>query len=153
MPKGKKMGNPLFFWNCPRSFWNVMGNHFPWVLFAGVPLLLAGWVPLKYMPLIKCTFLRWTGYPCPFCGFSRSFWALAEGNWHWAFSNCPLSTMAYVSVFAVFIWNSFAVLFGIELKRGPWLRLGSRRKRWIVVGIISLLLLLNWIYRLQNGLR
>lgn len=147
------MGNPLFSWNCPRSFWNVVGNHLPVALATGIPLLSAGWLPFKYLSLIKCTFLQWTGYPCPFCGFTRSFWALAEGNWIWAFSNCPLSILVYLSMLGIFIWNSSALLLGIELVRGPWLRFTSRRSRWAALTIIILLFALNWIYRLKNGLQ
>jgi hypothetical protein len=147
------MANPFFSWNCPRSFWKVVGNHLPLTLVTGIPLLLAGWLPLRYLPLMKCTFLQWTGYPCPFCGFTRSFWALAEGNWIWAFSNCPLSVMVYTITLGVFFWNCTALLLGIDLERGPWLGLTTHRSRWITIAIIILLFTLNWIYRLKNGLQ
>jgi hypothetical protein len=135
----------------PPSYWDVAGIHLPFALLTGIPLLIAAWIPLAALPLIPCTFLELTGHPCPFCGFTRSFWAIAQGNWGFAAQNCPLAFLVYGATALLFAWNGSALILGVRLDRGPLLFRRSRRPGRAVF-IISLLFLLNWIYRLSLGL-
>lgn len=141
----------LASWLRPDSYWTVMVYHFPLALITAAILLLPYGVTLEQVPKIPCTFLLLTGYPCPFCGFSRAFWAISAGYWSAAWSNCPLSFAVYFSVWVVFLWNGAALVWGVVLSRGPALQLsvGYRRKAVIV---ILLLLAANWIYRISIGL-
>jgi hypothetical protein len=70
--------NRWIVWYRPQSCWDAAVVHLPWALITGIPLLMSFLVPLHILPLIPCTLLRFTGYPCPFCGFTRSFWAMSE---------------------------------------------------------------------------
>jgi hypothetical protein len=64
--------------------------------------------------LQKCTFLSLTGYPYPFCGFTRSFWAIAEGDWTFAVNNTPLACLAYIATALLFAWHITALLIGVR---------------------------------------
>ncbi len=139
-------------WIRPLSYWDVVGQHLPLSLVTGIALLLSNWVPHDLLPLKHCTFLDLTGYPCPFCGFTRSFWAMAEGDWTFAVQNCPLGGFLYFAVVLVFAWNAIGLLFGIKLVRGSFLRLKQGQGR-MAVALVSALFILNWAFRLSLGLK
>ncbi|MFP4444752.1 MAG: DUF2752 domain-containing protein [Desulfosudaceae bacterium] len=143
---------PLLFsaWR-PASYWDVVGPHLPLALVAGLPLLLAAMVPLDRLPLVACTLLEWTGRPCPLCGLTRSFWAMAGGDWGFAVFNYPLAAPFYLAVAAVFAWNAAALLTGMRLARGRLLVPGRFRRTVYVTA--ALLLAANWGYRLALGLQ
>jgi hypothetical protein len=138
------------YWTRPQSYWDVVGVHLPLALVSGIPLLLACLVPLQRLPMIPCTFLRLTGYPGPFCGFTRAFWAISDGQWSYALTNCPLAVLLYLLVVFVFAWNAAGLWCGIIIKPGTILALNRRQGRRII-GLISVLFLINWIYRLSMG--
>lgn len=143
--------NRWFSWYRPQSFWDVAVVHLPWALITGIPLLLSFLVPLHILPMIPCTLFQITGYPCPFCGFTRSLWAISAGDWTEALWNFPLSGLLYVLIALGFLWNVAALLGGIRIKRGKALRLSSRQTRYLIT-FLSLLFLINWVYRLRLGL-
>lgn len=142
----------LFSWIRPRSYWDVVGTHLPFAFVTGILLLLSKWVPRGIMPLRKCTFLQLTGYPCPFCGFTRSVWAMGGGNWDFAIYNCPLACLLYITAALVFAWNITGLMLGIQIVRGRLLRLSRHQVRWGIC-VLALLFLLNWGYRLVLGLK
>ena len=136
----------------PRSYWDVVGAHFPLALVTGIPLFASKWIPVNLLPLRPCTFLQLTGYPCPFCGFTRSFQAMSHGDWAFALYNSPIACLVYVGVVVVFVWNAVGLLFGVKLSRNRFLRLNAVKARW-GIAIFSVLLALNWVYRLSIGLK
>jgi len=135
----------------PRSRRDGVGVHLPLALIAGLALLLSALVPLDYMPFKACTFLHFTGYPCPFCGFTRSFWALSGGDWAYAMYNCPLSVPVFGIVVFHFLWNAVALLLGLRMRTNPFSRLRPGITPWVWVSV-SVLVALNWAYRLALGL-
>jgi hypothetical protein len=151
-PAGTQKSNRWFSWYRPRSYWDVAVPHLLLAMITGIPLLLSFLLPLKHLSLIPCTMLWFTGYPCPFCGFTRSFWAISAGDWSYALWNAPLSGFVYIIIVAVFIWNAAALFAGIRIKPGEALRLSRLQSRWFIA-FISVLFLLNWIYRLSLGLK
>ena len=144
--------NPVFSCTRPPSYWDVVGAHLPLALVTGIPLLVSHWVPHTLLPLKACTFLHLTGYPGPFCGFTRSFWAMAEGNLAFAIHNSPLACVLYIVVALLFAWHSAGLLFGVKITRGRLLKLSLGQARWTGV-LIIVLFFLNWGYRLGLGLR
>ena len=120
-------------------------------LTTGIPLMLSFLVPINRLVLFECPFLNITGLPGPFCGFTRSIWAISAGDWVYATVNCPLSWPLYAALVSVFAWNAGRILFGIKTTRPSILRL-SRVRANRVTGITIALVLLNWIYRLGLGL-
>ena len=141
----------LFSWTRPRSYWDVVGKHLPIALITGIPLFLSFLVPLSHVPLRACSFLHITGHPCPFCGFTRSFWAFSNAEWSFAFYNYPLALLVYVAVVLVFLWNTIGLLFGMRIERGRFLRLDFCHTNRFIVLVITLLVF-NWVYRLNLGL-
>lgn len=146
------MGSPLFSWSTPPSYWDVTGIHLPLALASGIPLLLSYLIPCDVLPLKPCTFQWLTGYPCPFCGFTRSFWAISEGDWAFSLYNCPLACVVYVASAVAFLWNGAALLFGVRISRGRHLR-PRPGQGWWFFGIICVSVALNWVYRLSIGLK
>ena len=136
----------------PRSYWDVVGLHLPLALVTGLALLLANTGACGFLPVKRCTFLWLTGYPCPFCGFTRSFQAMAHGDWMFAVQNCPLACILYIAVAFVFAWNMTGLLLGVKIIRGRLMRLrpGTGRRAAFFVGV---LIILNWAYRLSLGLK
>ncbi len=140
----------LVSWLRPSSYWTVVVHHLPLAVVAATALVLPYGIALKNLPLMPCTFLHVTGFPCPLCGFTRSFWAIAAGHWEAAFANSPLSFAVYLTVWVVFLFNGAALLFGVVLSRGPALRLGAGYRRKVVAPAL-ILLAANWIYRISMG--
>ena len=138
-------------WSRPRSYWDVVVHHLPLAVISGTALILPYGVTPQNLPLIPCTFLRLTGIPCPFCGFTRSFWAIATGEWGAALANCPLAFGVYFFTVLLFVWNVSALMNRIVLLPGPVFRSTPARHRKIA-GIVCGLFLLNWGYRLLMGL-
>ena len=144
-PMRRKLLFPV--WAKPDSYWDVVVAHLPLALITGLGLVLSTWVPCDSLPLKKCIFLQLTGLPCPFCGFTRSFWAISAGDWHWALCNCPLSMGVYGLAAALFVWNSAALLLGVRMKSGFYGLFKSTYTWWI----IAALFFLNWVYRVSLG--
>jgi len=136
----------------PKFYWDVVGTHLPLALATGTPLLLSWLAPYQWLPLIGCTFLKLTGIPCPFCGFTRAIWAISAGDWAYATCNCPLAWLVYMILVVVFAYNAGALLFGVKPRILRILRPGSNPALWVAaIGII--LILSNWVYRLSLGLK
>jgi hypothetical protein len=139
-------------WIHPQSYWDVVVNHMPVALMTGIPLLLSCLVPLHLLPLVPCTLMRITGYPCPFCGITRSFWAISAGDWSFALYNYPLSVLLYGLIALVFAQHACALIFGVRITRRLTLRFSRLKIRW-GMGFVSVLFLINWVYRLSMGLK
>ncbi|MCX6993774.1 MAG: DUF2752 domain-containing protein [Kiritimatiellaeota bacterium] len=130
----------------------VLLQHLPLVFIAGLILLAAALLPLDRIPYTICTFLRLTGYPCPSCGLTRGFVAMAQGQWLAVLHTCPLAVLLYAATALVFAVNMAALLCGVRLTPGRWLR--WRARAWVVfLCFFGLLILFNWLYRLALGLK
>jgi len=136
-------------WTRPESYWDVVVAHLPLALITGIALLLPHLISCDSLPLQKCTFLSLTGYPCPFCGFTRSFWAIAEGDWGFAFYNAPLACLTYIATALLFAWHMTALLMGVRVVSGLLHLLKSFHAGWLIVAMF----ILNWVYRLGLGLK
>jgi hypothetical protein len=134
-----------------QSRLDIIGTRLALALTTGIPLLLSFLVPINRLVLFECPFLNITGLPGPFCGFTRSIWAISAGDWVYATINCPLSWPLYATWVGVFAWNAGRILFGIKTTRPSILHLNRVRANR-AIGIVIALVLLNWIYRLSFGL-
>ena len=135
-------------WARPDSYWDVVVAHLPIALLTGLGLFLPIWVAFHTLPFMKCTFLCVTGFPCPFCGFTRSLWSISAGEWYFAVRNCPLSLGVYGLMVIFFAWHSTALLLGIKMKSGLYPLCRSVHTWWIIGAIFFL----NWVYRISVGL-
>ena len=135
-------------WTRPDSYWDVVVAHLPIALLTGLGLFLPIWVAFHTLPFMKCTFLCVTGFPCPFCGFTRSLWSISAGEWYFAVRNCPLSLGVYGLMVIFFTWHFTALLLGIKMKSGLYPLCRSVHTWWIIGAIFFL----NWVYRISVGL-
>ena len=147
----------MFFLNVERpggagGYRTVLAHHLPWALIAGGVLLAVILLPLDRIPYTICTFLRLTGYPCPSCGLTRGFVAMAHGQWLSVLHACPLAALLYAATALVFAVNTAALLCGVCLTPGRWLK--WRVRAWVVfLCFFVLLILFNWLYRLAYGMK
>jgi len=144
----RKENSLLPAWFRPDSYWDVVVAHLPFVLLTGLALALPFWVSLRSLPLIGCTFLNVTGLPCPFCGFTRSFWSIQAGDISFAVYNYPISLAIYGLVILFFIWHFVALLMGIKIESGCY-RLCRSGRVWWIIGTVFFC---NWVYRLSLGM-
>lgn len=144
-------------WNVERpgraaGYRAVLAHHLPWAFIAGGTLLAAALLPLDRMPYTLCMFLRITGYPCPSCGLTRGFVAMAQGQWSAVLHACPLAALLYAATAFVLAVNVAALIFRVRLSPGHWFK--GRARTWMaVLCFFGLLILLNWLYRLALGFK
>jgi len=139
----------LLSWSRPDSYWDVVSAHLPLAIVTGIALMLPHAVACDDLPLIKCTLLSLTGYPCPFCGLTRSFWAIAHGNWAFAVHNAPLACLIYVATALLFAWHLTALITGLRLRTSLFRLLKSPPAVWLMAAMV----ILNWAYRLVPDLK
>ncbi len=118
-------------------------------LFAVLSLLIGArtyeaW-PVKPPP---CSLRTYTGIPCVGCGGTRAMKALAHGEIVAAAKFNPLAVLGVFAVLSWFVWT-VATMKMARYQRGQPVKadeqsVGKKGWRWGVV--VSVLLLLNWIY-------
>lgn len=144
-------------WNVERpgsvgGFSAVLAHHLPLAVLALGVLLAAALLPLDRIPYTICIFLRLTGYPCPSCGLTRGFVAMAHGQWLAVLHACPLAALLYAATALVFAVNAAALLCGVRLTPGRGLK-WRPRTWWVLLCFFGLLILANWLYRLTYGMK
>jgi Protein of unknown function (DUF2752) len=97
--------------------------------------------------IILCPFRALTGYPCPGCGMTRAFSALAHGEPLRAILYNPLSPILFVA--AILVWMSAAAtILNLHGIRAALARLRpSTQVSYMFLG----LMLTWWIVRLAGG--
>ena len=146
-----RVKNDFVCFSRPSSYWDVVCLHGPaaFVSFIIMTPVFTGF--FKLLPLKTCTFLDFFGYPCPFCGFSRSFRALYAGDLNYALVNCPLSIPLYSMFMLLLIWNVIGLVLGLRVTPGRHLK-----NRLCISDLImgtGIAVVLNWGYRLMMGFR
>ena len=115
---------------------------------AGALLVGYGWQP-DQLPIPACTFLRITGYPCAFCGTTRSFFLMAKGHAGEALKEAPLGVLVYAVVVVTLGW---CLIRSIKPRSAS---AGQCAGRWARAGIYAAIIaaIANWVYRLAMGLK
>jgi hypothetical protein len=94
--------------------------------------------------LPPCQFFMRTGYPCPSCGLTTSFAALAHGQVLDACIAHPFGVMFFVAAVLVCLVGLAELATGRDLLRllrpGPW---------WAVVALVGLLG--GWAFKIAHG--
>lgn len=119
----------------------------PVALISSCALLAARFIPLERMPLIPCGFKRLTGWPCLFCGMTRSFSAFAHGRPGEAFAESPVGATLYL---VTFVMGSACIVtlftrWRVRVSRPDWLT--GTRLAWTLGAV----LVANWLYRVLTG--
>lgn len=128
----------------------VARRHLPWAVVTGLILLASSWIPYETLEWRLCGFLRLTGYSCMFCGFSRSFAAMTQGDVRYAMIHAPASIPLYMMTVGAFLWNLCGLVLARRVVPGRWMT-AVRPRYWITA--LTIVILLNWIYRLAMGYR
>lgn len=124
--------------------------HGSCALFALIVLLVSRFIPLVYIPMRPCLFLEYTGVPCLFCGYTRSFWELMQGQWLVAMHESPLTLAVWLGVVFFFAFHTTACLFGKKLRISPRLKDRIPFRRLFYIGATAVII--NWLYRIAAGL-
>lgn len=122
----------------------------PRLLWAGagaVGLLLALALHVWVLPDDRqssiCFVRRFVGVPCPGCGLTRAFAALAKGDWRGAFRLHPLAYVLAVEFLAAWLaWGAYV------LRGRRWLERGTVNA---VLAANAALLLVVWTLRFATG--
>jgi hypothetical protein len=108
---------------------------------------LAAWLRL---PGPVCLFRKLTGWPCPLCGGTRAFRALAHGDWTVALWTSPLAVLLGLALGVWWLYH-LASLMGVGLpSRWPAV---PRPWRQPLLWLLLAAVLANWAYRLATGQR
>ncbi|MBN2055083.1 DUF2752 domain-containing protein [bacterium] len=128
----------------------VVATHLIWFTGALMVVLVPLMLRLTGRDLVPCTMLRWTGYPCPFCGFTRALGDIMTGQGGAAWRDCPLAWPLFIAAVVLTIWHGCALVSGRQLVTPSFARLTARRAR-LLIAAAAVALLLNWVYRLLMG--
>ncbi len=92
-----------------------------------------------HVTLPGCPFLALTGHPCPFCGGTRSFAFMWQGDVVHAARMYPLGPFLFVATLAGIGYAAWALLTRRTLR----LRLDQRQSRWALAAVGGVLAL-SW---------
>ncbi|MGI8610315.1 MAG: DUF2752 domain-containing protein [Candidatus Dormibacteria bacterium] len=120
----------------------------PGVAVVGVGVLTTAWVlpglwARGVNPVPPCIFHLATGLPCPMCGATRSFAAMAHGNLAAAVHVFPIGPLMFLALLAAVVYSTWAVITGRRLH----LNMDLRTVRILTVVLMGLLAV-NWASKL-----
>ena len=120
----------------------------PAVAVVGTGLLGTAWVlPQLWArglnPIPPCLFHTLTGQPCPFCGGTRSFAAMAHGNVAAAVHVFPIGPLLFLGVVAAVAYALWSMVTGRRLD----VVMDTRLRRVLVVLGVAVLMA-NWAAKL-----
>lgn len=96
---------------------------------------------------IECAFKKWTGYPCPSCGGTRTVFALAQGRIGEAFAWNPL---VFAGILALTAWALLSLAVEVIGRREIEVEL-TRCEKWLARLLAAVLLLGGWAYLLARA--
>ena len=136
-------------WERPESRRASFRAHFHWAFLSGLTWGASFLIPYQ-TPIQLCGVLRWTGYPCMFCGLTRSMSALSQGAWTFAVHNAPIAVLLYAGMVGLFLWHTTGLMTGTIIRPGNlWRRVPTKAYIAVAIGLV----LINWAYRLAMGLK
>ena len=109
----------------------------------GVAEVLPAFWSRGVSPLPPCVFHLLTGQPCPLCGGTRSFVAMAHGNLGAAARVYPIGPLLFIAMLAAIAYGAAVLLTGRRVR----LRLSYRQRRVLLalgVGVLAA----NWAAKL-----
>ena len=106
------------------------------IIIFGIMIIIPYVYTTDKIPLPECAFKSITTHSCPTCGISRSYFAIAHGEFFESLNYNFMGTLLYMV--------SIAVIFGqiIYLIRGKEIRI--KFKTW-VIKVVILVTLCSWI--------
>jgi hypothetical protein len=111
-------------------------------------VVAALWNPADELRIVLCPFRALTHYPCPGCGMTRAFCALAHGEFWRAIKLNPFSPLLFLA--ALVAWaRAAAAVFRVERLRSALERLP--RPTPFATGAVFTLVMAWWVVRLAWG--
>jgi hypothetical protein len=104
-----------------RLRWGFLGGSIAPV--AGAYLYNQGY----RVPLLQCPILHLTGIPCPTCGMTRSFMAIAQGDFSLAIQHHLLGPIVFAGFVGVAIHIAVELLTARRVKAFYGVMIGDRR--------------------------
>ena len=116
----------------------------PVVALGGAAVLGTAWVlPQLWSrgvsPIPPCIFHVVTGQPCPFCGGTRSFAAMAHGNLAGAVHVFPIGPLLFAGLVLAVLYSLWSLASGRRVR----VSMDQGLRRTVVVVAVALLLV-NW---------
>jgi hypothetical protein len=120
----------------------------PAVAVAGIGVLATAWVLPTFWargnPVIpQCLFHQLTGQPCPMCGATRSFAAMAHGNIGAAVHVFPIGPLMFAGLVVAVLYGLGVMLSGQKVQ----LLMDDRLRRTLVL-VCGAALFANWMSKL-----
>ena len=120
----------------------------PAVVFGGLSVLGASYALPAFWsrgvsPIPPCIFHQLTGQPCPMCGATRSFVALAHADFGKAVYLYPLAPLMFLAMLLGIGYGGWVMLTGRRITWRP-----SRRAQQRIGLVVVALLAANWLAKL-----
>ena len=96
---------------------------------------------------VECAFKKWTGYPCPSCGGTRTVFALARVHLWEAFAWNPL---VFTGLLALGAWALVSLAVEVIGRREIEVEL-SRCEKWLARLLAAAIFLGGWAYLLLRA--
>lgn len=91
------------------------------LLITTVVIVARYYSPSDEATFVLCLFRKLTGLPCPGCGMTRSFCALAKGHWQQALQFHPLGPLAFFVFVAVWIRATIRIMSSLTESNPGWI--------------------------------
>jgi Protein of unknown function (DUF2752) len=132
------------------SFYSAAVRRRAWLVLLGLSAVFATsalWRPSDN-GLVLCPFRALTGYPCPGCGMTRAFSAIAHGDLWRALRYNPLSPFLFLAL--IVVWAGA----GATILNWPRVRTLAMRLRPspMTTNVLLAIVLAWWVVRLAMGI-
>ena len=132
------------------SFYSAASRRRAWLLLLGLSAIFV--TSLLWRPsddgIVLCPFRALTGYPCPGCGMTRAFSAIAHGELWRAVRYNPLSPLLFLALIAVWVGAAATILNWPRAR--AWV--ASLRPSALMTNVLLVIVLAWWVARLAIGI-
>ncbi len=133
-----------------NSFYDEAARRRAWLVWLGLSAIFvtsALWRPTDD-GIVLCPLRALTGYPCPGCGMTRAFSAIAHGELWRAVRYNPLSPVLFMA--GVIVWvGAAATILNWPRARAAVARLSPSA---FAINVMLIVVLVWWIVRLAVGI-
>jgi len=132
------------------SFYSTAARRWAWLVLLGLSAVFATsalWRPSDN-GIILCPFRAITGYPCPGCGMTRAFSAIAHGELWRAVRYNPLSPLLFLAFIAIWA-GAAATILNWPRVRALVMRLQPSA---LATNVLLVIMLAWWVVRLAIGI-
>ena len=96
--------------------------------------------------LSGCSFLTWTGWPCPMCGMTTTFAHIADFELIAGTRNQPFGAVLFVMCLALFVTSGIDILFTRQWLRKMWQFTRKHDLKFSAFLLVSMLA--GWTYKI-----